>query len=632
MKDALGINWYGPGGGAPTPATPNEVSGRAELFTASGGNDWAGRGNILDASALLWLCAWRESTGHTDNGVGQINLNLSADEGDDWGTKNAGITGFPYTANITDATGTADFQLIKLPNGSFVMVTHERDTQSELASWKSFGLVRGTSAATSWAFDYDLGQLLVDGAIIANKTRIWACYDHFVHNNDVFFAFSEHQGDLTSARNLLCKTPDNFDTVELVSVVVDYDEAPTPIFETGIVDFSNGDILWWGRGNQRTFLRISSNGGQTWGTLTEVTFAMGNVGIDQPRLRRYGKLIIGSGRDIRATNLKFTRNAIWPNHENTWRALGSIPFVKVDLDDDYLGTNVDNAGDTGYATVVKKSDDSFYAVGGYGTSVAGSIFKYDIAAGTAETEHKQNLAFDPSTINAGFLRLQMNRDSVKAANGTTYVHRDLSTGAFTVTGAVYVLDGVKGWFDFNGSSRVVATTVFGNTLFRDSFSAGMWLKPDDGQPAAAGVLVHDVANLGSVAEGRVQIFLNIDGTFRVLYSIGGTTVSAFTEAAVFPNGATVATHVAVTFTSGELIRIYANGVLQPLVPDPDETPGGDISGLTMASYTNTTNPLRFGQRLQAPGTNDLGYAGLMRELEIMPVVWDTDDIANLMLN
>jgi hypothetical protein len=312
-----------------------------------------------------------------------------------------------------------------------------------------------------------------------------------------------------------------------------------------------------------------------------------------------------------------------------WTSTDSgVTWAKIDLDDDYLGTNVDNAGDTGYATVVKKSDDSFYAVGGYGTSVAGSIFKYDIAAGTAETEHKQNLAFDPSTINAGFLRLQKNRDSVKAANGTTYAHRDLSTGAFTVTGAVYVLDGVKGWFDFNGTSRVVATTVFGNTLFRDSFSVGMWLKPDDGQPAAAGVRVHDVANLGSVAEGRVQIFLNIDGTLRVLYSIGGTTVTAFTEAAVFPNGATVATHVAVTFTSGELIRIYANGVLQTLAAGAL----GDISGLTMASYTNTTNPLRFGQRLQAPGTNDLGYAGLMREQIIQPGVWDTDDIANLMLN
>src|SRR5690606_31647128 len=144
--------------------------------------------------------------------------------------------------------------------------------------------------------------------------------------------------------------------------------------------------------------------------------------------------------------------------------------------------------------VVKKEDDSFYAVGGYGTLTAGSIFKYDIAAGTAQTEDKQNLAFDPSTISADYFRLQMNRDSVRAANGTTYVHRDLSTGAFTNNGVTYELSGNKGAFSFNGSARLESTTVLGNTLFRSSFSVGMWVKPTDGRPEAPQIFFYDVAN------------------------------------------------------------------------------------------------------------------------------------------
>src|SRR5690606_5670647 len=109
--------------------------------------------------------------------------------------------------------------------------------------------------------------------------------------------------------------------------------------------------------------------------------------------------------------------------------------------------------------------------------------------------------------------------------------------------------------------------------------------------------------------------------------IGGTTITAFTQAAIFPDGETDWLHIAFTFTSGELIRIYVNGEIQTLAVGTD----GDISGINLSDYNNAANALVIGQRRLAE-TFDLGYVGLMRELVVQPGVWDADDIANLMLN
>src|SRR5690606_16918197 len=286
-------NWYA-GGGAPAPATPNSVSGRAiAASSTTGTNDWRGRPQILKLSSGIWLRLFREATNHTLNGEGLININFSDDQGETWTANNKfidgeDVTGFPYTANVADATATGDFQAFECANGDICIVTHERDAEVELASWKSFGLLRSTDGGASFTYEKDLGDTLVNEGHVADKTHIWACYDHFFFNGENYFTVSEHNGDLTDVRVHLYRTSD-FNTITWISTPVTFNDgenpSPIPLWEYGVARLSDGSILLIGRNTLRTFRLVSTDSGQTWGPITEITFALGLYGCHQPRIK-----------------------------------------------------------------------------------------------------------------------------------------------------------------------------------------------------------------------------------------------------------------------------------------------------------------------------------------------------------
>jgi hypothetical protein len=329
--------------------------------------------------------------------------------------------------------------------------------------------------------------------------------------------------------------------------------------------------------------------------------------------------------------------------------------------DDYLAANPDRVRIVETSDLVRKTDLTVTEKGGIspstgaddehisylgqnekGLRVAEAIRSFYGWADVSLTPSSTNTAFDPTSIGTVHIRLQGSSGKVtQTANKYTLtgITNDGSIGTFAINNGTihYKQDDIKGWINSNltlssGSNnlpRVQTTAAVGTSLFNHSFSIAGWVRPRDGNPTAFYSLVHDIQNTASVNNSRVLVGIATDGKVYALYAVGGTAVQAQTNTAVFTdNTQTAAAHLTWTFTSGGLIRIYVNGVLQTL----DAVLNGNISALTMANYVNATNTLTlFATRGTGSSYNNHFY-GHVRELMIQPVVYSTTDIANLMLN
>lgn len=246
-----------------------------------------------------------------------------------------------------------------------------------------------------------------------------------------------------------------------------------------------------------------------------------------------------------------------------------------------------------------------------------------------------NTGYDPSTFNANYVRLQMN--SANTTTGTnneiTALTNNLSGVAFTSVGDVrFKINKRKGAYffqQFTPGARIESNSAVGSTYFSSSFSWSAWVKPRDGQPGAAYYFIHDIASTASPNNSRFYVLLDTTGKINVAYAVGGTAVQGITNTAVFTNAQQIdETHLAVTVTSGGLIRIYVNGVLQTL----DAVNNGNIAALTMALYTNITNKIQIGARRSGVSTYADFLFGIMREWTLQPGVYSSTEIANLQLN
>jgi len=256
-------------------------------------------------------------------------------------------------------------------------------------------------------------------------------------------------------------------------------------------------------------------------------------------------------------------------------------------------------------------------------------------------EVTNNTVFDPSTITSLGIRLQFNKSNstIDSVSSFTALTNNLNTGLFTnfvgTPVPKYKFDyNFKGWVYFVASSnaRIESSTAIGTSLFASSigYSIAFWLRPRDGQTAASQTIIHDIQNTGSPTNSRLGINIATTGKINVFISIGGTTVNATTNNVIFVDGSqTSPTHVAITFTQGDLIRIYVNGVLQTL----DASATGNISTLTLTNYVNNTNVLQIGAVRTGASTFTNYFVGMLRELVIQPgVIWNTSQIASIMSN
>ena len=135
---------------------------------------------------------------------------------------------------------------------------------------------------------------------------------------------------------------------------------------------------------------------------------------------------------------------------------------------------------------------------------------------------------------------------------------------------------------FNGSSDYVSIGDTFQSVFQSAFTISAWIKPDDGQPSGV------MAFFGSDStsdQDRFRVMLKTDGKIGVLYKSnnGAGEMDDDSTNAVFSDGATDWTHIAVTITesSGTTTgTVYINGI----------SIAGSFSGSgTMADFATTYN-------------------------------------------
>jgi hypothetical protein len=170
---------------------------------------------------------------------------------------------------------------------------------------------------------------------------------------------------------------------------------------------------------------------------------------------------------------------------------------------------------------------------------------------------------------------------------TTFFDYSLNgnTGTMSGTSFVHQYPGVA----FGGTDERLDTGATHQATFRASWSMSLWLKPDNGQPAAAVSIISALNRTGT--DDEVDIRLQITGKVYFWFATNDNDSNpAETNAAVFTNGAQTGwTHLLFVADStvagvGGLV-IYVNGVAVAL----DAANDGDTTGVTFSEYTSGAN-------------------------------------------
>lgn len=352
-------------------------------------------------------------------------------------------------------------------------------------------------------------------------------------------------------------------------------------------------------------------------------------------------LLVAAKINYMQTAAETTINAAWEQY----RAANSTLTRLIETSD--LKRKQDlTAAEKGGITVTASDDEhlSYLAQNTKGLRVAEAIRAYYGWPDVSLTPASTNTGYNPTGIGTVHVRIQGTSGKVTLTTNKyqiATITNDGSIGSFSITNGVlqYKEDGFKGWINSDKNKvvggatdnllRVQSSAAIGTSLFNHSFSFAAWVRPRDGNPPAIYTLFHDIQNTASVNNSRVTVVITTDGKIYAYYAVGGTVVQAQTNTAIFSDNTQEAPkHIAVTFTSGDLIRIYVDGVLQTL----DVTLNGNLSTVVMANYVNATNVMTIGATRSGASTYTTHFYGHIREFMIQPVVYSAGDIANLMLN
>lgn len=642
-------------------ASPNVTLAReTDIFPFTRvGNDWQGRNNQVVNALGEWVTIWVEGESHSDVGTNwRCNIAFSDDEGETWSANNQdlegnAVTGFPLAPVQSPATAISDFQFMKCPNGDLVIIGQERGIST--GTWNDTNVTqsqfRSTNHGKTWSFEFDFSAA-IGYTTTAQKSYIMGNYENVVVGGTIYLCLNEVNPTGPKYRIGFYKSEDNAATWTKVSQITEYDERPYDWTEVSLVYLGGSKIGALASQNGSNFntaeWRMSDDMGLTWGSVVDITGAIGWTGICQPRTFVTGANLLFTGRDQK--RYFYDPMQTWNDRNSFWTTPLSDLFNPAKthrylLDPFYAGASKSSLelGDSGYVRLFVKADKTFLFLGYYGTHGAAKIYRYKVGHTTLPPiEHYANNNFFPETITPDGIRLQCNRDNISASTTlspsvgiavVSRVHNTLQTSDvwltpnFTSTANELVIDNAGiGWLQLvNGN--VATNNDLANLLFKASFSIGFWIQPDDGQPSAVNVIVWNNSDLNTTLSHGLQIQLEGTGKIRFRYSVGGVFVNALTNDVIFTNGAVSPRHIAATFTSGGLIRVYVDGELQTL----DAGTSGDMSAVTMASF-NSARAIIIGRRRTGADSFDFPFVGKIREFIIQPVVWSAGDIANIMLN
>lgn len=358
------------------------VSGTVDTTTTlitGGSPDWIGRASIVRRSDDVLVMAYQRASAHAVND-GALHLQFSADDGATWSGQDltltgAAVSGFPMTPTSAAAGQDAgEPWLIVAPSGDLLCflwrVDYNVDNDgTQMSRSSDGGLTWSTPAAVT-----------VTGA--TDQTLTYLTDDGFAYNGVIYAGAREYTtGTYTACASYLVSSSDDGVTWTKVSTIMANTEGAggNGAFEVGLTYTGSSRIVAMLRDTAHTngYLRISTDMGATWGTLTDLNATAGIVG--RPRLYQRAWLrgqanwwkdpvIIGAGFVQQTSgSSQDRRNCLWVSRDAgaTW----SAPI--------YVDTTTEDAG---YGDVFyDATNDQYVTVNFDGTLLAADLKQYRVS-------------------------------------------------------------------------------------------------------------------------------------------------------------------------------------------------------------------------------------------------------------
>lgn len=349
------------------------------LDAGSGANDWVGRASIKERSDGTHILAYYKATNHFNN-EGAVHVRFSDDYGATWTAEDTKLGGGAVSGAPFNPTGSSqppdsgEPWLMVAPNGDLLLHTWLIDYSTSMGgSWQW----RSSDDGHSWTAE---GQITFVG-IPSGDDQDWvfSTDDDFVWDGVIYAGARIYSGgaDGTPSKSVLIVSDDNGASWTIRSVIMDDDEGDSPNFggqEVGLEYIGNDTILAMIRDNAHTksFKRVSTDLGVTWGSLTDVTSLVGIAGRQRVYTRSHVMGLDGWWKDPRLIMVGFVhqtsgsstdrRTAVWfsPDRGTTWDG----PH--------YLHTTTE---DGGYSDIMYDRDNDLFRVIGYSGTLATASMK-----------------------------------------------------------------------------------------------------------------------------------------------------------------------------------------------------------------------------------------------------------------
>jgi hypothetical protein len=384
----LAVSITGAAAEAPPAFNPSvTVASSSTIDSGAGAEDWVGRASIVRRpSDDALVMAYYQATNHFNN-EGALHLRFSDDHGATWtaeDTKLGGgaVTGFPMNPPGAGTPPDAgEPQLYVAPNGDLLIHMWLIDYSTSMGgSWQS----RSTDGGETWSTPAQIAfnHPTEDDDIIFS-TDDWFALDGVLYAGARIYTGGS---DGRPSESILIKSADDGTTWEYVSTIMSDAEGDSPDFggqEVGFEYVGNDTIVAMIRENPHTksFQRVSTDMGVTWGTLTNVTSTVGIAGRQRVYTRSHLQGLPGWWNDPVLFMVGFVhqtsgdtndrRAAVWisPDRGTTWDG----PH--------YLNTTTE---DGGYGDIFYDADTGRYVVVTYtGSLNTASLVQYNLTVDLA---------------------------------------------------------------------------------------------------------------------------------------------------------------------------------------------------------------------------------------------------------
>lgn len=379
----------GSGGGDPDPSPPTlTVDTTTTLVTGTiSGKDHHNRAKVdrLNSGRLVLL--WHDSTAHTVND-GALHIKFSDDDGTTWSTTDqlpdtTPVDGFPMNPSTLISGQDAGEPMMYHMPGSDKLILHMWRVDYGVSVDGTWQSECSDGTGETWTTSHGHVDFTYSTATTSTQTRTFATDDYFVDpDTDDIYAAARIYTSATAYINsnfALMRSTDEGVTWERVSLIVSVSEnSGHGAIESGLEYLGSGKIiaLLTDGSRNKSFKRVSTDMGATWGPLIDTTASMGIAG----RVRVYTAAhlrgeaswetdtnLVAQGFVNQTPGSSFSRRiAVWLSTDagDTWSA------------PQYLDTT---AEDGGYGDLFYEGSAGKYGVINYrGTQTAADLKQYDL--------------------------------------------------------------------------------------------------------------------------------------------------------------------------------------------------------------------------------------------------------------